>query len=140
VTAARRADVLSATLEALATGDRDVLTHVLAPDVRVWTPELSTTTRDELLTALAGRDEAFGDVSIEVRPLDVGGMQACAEWTMSTRLVGPIELAGGDVLEPNGSEISLNGVAVPDFDGDTVAALRQYWNVDSLYTQLGIDR
>jgi hypothetical protein len=138
--AGRRAEVLAVTLRALAACDRAELTRVLAPDVRVWSPELATTTRDELLAALERRDEAFGDVSVEVRPLDVGGLQACAEWTMSTRLVGPIELAGGDVLEPDDSEIFLNGVAVADFDGDTIAALRQYWNVDSLYTQLGIDR
>lgn len=140
MTAARRADVLSTTLRALATCNHDVLTRTLAPDVRVWTPELATATRDELLAAIDRRDEAFGDVSVDVRPLDVAGMQACAEWTLSTRLVGSIELADGTVLEPNGSEIFLNGVAVADFDGDTIAALRQYWNVDSLYAQLGIER
>ncbi len=140
MTAARRADVLAATLRALAECDRTVLSRTLAPDVRVWSPELATTTRAELLAALERRDEAFGEVSVEVRPLDVGGMQACAEWTMSTRLVGAIELAGGAVIEPDDQEIFLNGVSVADFDGDTIAALRQYWNVDSLYAQLGIER
>lgn len=140
MTVARRAELLTATLRALATCDRDELRRTLTPDVRVWSPELATTTRDELIAALDARDEAFGEVSVDVRPLDVAGMQACAEWTMSTRLVGSIELADGTVLEPNGSEIFLNGVAVADFDGDTIAALRQYWNVDSLYAQLGIER
>ena len=135
-----RADVLTGVLRALVDGDREALTRFLANDVRVWAPEMATTTRDELLAVLDRRDHAFSDPTVDVIALDVGGDHACAEWVLDLRHTGPLELRDGTVVEPTDLSIELHGVAVAEFDGDEICALRQYWNVNSLVDQLGRGR
>jgi ketosteroid isomerase-like protein len=132
-----RADVLTGALQALVDGDREALTRVLTHDVRVWAPEMATATRDELLAALDRRDDAFTDPVVDVVALDVGGDHACAEWVLDMRHTGRIELRDGTIVEPTELPIELHGVAVAEFDGDAICALRQYWNVNSLLEQLG---
>lgn len=104
----------------------------------VRSPELHVSSREELPAALDQRDEAFDDVDIDVIPLDVGGAQACAEWTVSMTHAGPIELADGTIVEPTGSHIELHGVSVAEFVDDRIASLRQYWDPRHLLDQLGV--
>lgn len=132
-----RAEVLSGVLRALVDGDRAALTQALTPDVRMWAPEVATATRNELLEALERRDEAFSDVALDVVALDVGGDQACAEWTLETRHSGSIALADGTTIAATGLQIELHGVTIAEFLGDEICSLRQYWNVNSLLEQLG---
>jgi hypothetical protein len=56
---------------------------------------------------------------------------------LDLRHTGRIELLDGTVVEPTQLSIELHGVAVAEFDGDEICALRQYWNVNSLLEQLG---
>jgi hypothetical protein len=140
VTNSERAELLAGALQALVTCDRAALTRLLTHDVRVWAPEIATATRDELLAALDRRDHAFTDPALDVVALDVGGDHACAEWTLEVRHTGRIELHDGSVVEPTDLSIVLHGVAVAEFDGDEICALRQYWNVSSLLEQLGEGR
>ena len=132
-----RAEVLAGVLRALVDGDHAALTRALAHDVTMRAPELTTSTRDELLEALERRDEAFSDVALDVVPLDVGGSRACAEWTLAMRHTGSIELADDTTIAPTGLQIELHGVTVAEFLGDEICSLRQYWNVNSLLEQLG---
>jgi hypothetical protein len=135
-----RADVLTRALQALVDNDREALARFLTHDVRVWAPEIATETRDELLAALDRRDHAFTDPALDVVALDVGGDYACAEWVLDLRHTGTIELRDGTVVEPTDLTIELHGVAVAEFDGDEICALRQYWNLHSLLEQLGEGR
>jgi ketosteroid isomerase-like protein len=131
-----RAEVLASVLRALVDGDQASLTRALAHDVTMRAPELSTSTRNDLLEALERRDEAFSDVALDVAPLDVGGSLACAEWTLVMRHSGSIELADGTTIPATGLQIELHGITVAEFLGDQISSLRQYWNVNSLLEQL----
>lgn len=135
---AERAELLGLVLGALVECDRAALTRLCSSDVRVWTPELSAGSRQELLDGLDRRDEAFTDVELRVTPLDVSGDHACAEWTVSMLHSGPIELADGTTLEPTGLPIALNGVTVAEFADGEICAIRQYWNERTLFEQLGL--
>lgn len=133
-----RAELLSSALRAIVDCDRSELVRLLTRDVRVWTPELSTATRDELIEALRRRDDAFSDVAIDVVPLDVGGDHACAEWAIAMKHTGTIEFANGTTVEPTGLVIELHGATVAEFLGAEICSLRQYWNENSLLEQLGV--
>jgi ketosteroid isomerase-like protein len=73
-----------------------------------------------------------------VRPLDVGGAQACAEWSVAMTHSGPLVLAGGDVVEATGTRITLNGATVAEFRGDRICAARQYWDELAVFEQVGL--
>lgn len=133
-----RAALLADTLYAVVDGDRETLARILADDVHVWAPEVTAASRDELTTVLDRRDGAFADVELTVLTHDVGGDFACAEWTVTMRHAGPIELADGSVIEATGLPVELHGVAVAEFVDGRIGALRQYWNERSLLQQLGV--
>jgi ketosteroid isomerase-like protein len=132
-----RSRFLADALGAIAHADRSELLRLLAPDVRMWSPEVSASSRDELFDALGRREEAFSDVLLHVTPLDVGGDHACAEWTVTMTQTGPIGLANGTTIDPTGLPIELHGVTVAEFVDDEIVSLRQYWNERSLFDQLG---
>jgi ketosteroid isomerase-like protein len=83
-------------------------------------------------------DHAFSDIDLDVAPLDVGGDFACAEWTVSMTHTGPLVLAGGEVAEPTGTRITLNGATVAEFRGDRICSLRQYWDELAAFEQIGL--
>jgi ketosteroid isomerase-like protein len=132
-----RADHLTAALHAIVDGDTDALDALLADDVRIWTPEVSTAELDEFLTVLGRRDDAFSDVRLDVVPLDVSGDYACAEWTVELVHSGAFELADGSSLDPSGRRLVLHGVTVAEFAGGEICSLRQYWDRFDLLEQLG---
>jgi hypothetical protein len=118
--------------------DRDIgsLRNIYTPDVRAWTPTLSTNSRDELIRELEHRDEAFSELELTVIPLDVGGEYACVEWTLTMCHTRRLNLADGIGLEPTGKTVHVHGVTVAEFNGDQICSLRQYWNEHALLDQL----
>lgn len=132
-----RAEQLARALRAALEGDRDTVGELCTPDVKAWTPRLSTSSRDELLGAMELRDPAFSDLALETYPLDVGGDFACVEWMVTMTHTGPLELAGGDVLDPTGHQVTAIGVTVAEFRGAHICAVRQYWDESALIDQLG---
>ena len=135
---ATRAATLVHALHAGVQRDRVAIIDVYTDDVRAWTPAQSTSTLSELLTELDRRDDAFSDVEVEVAPLDVSGDYACAEWTVTMTHTGPLEVAGGTIVEPTDVRITLHGVTVAEFRGDRICALRQYWDEFAVFDQLGL--
>jgi ketosteroid isomerase-like protein len=125
-------------LEAGLGGDGKALRDLYTEDVKAWTPALSASSLTELVAELDRRDEAFSDIEVEVAPLDVGGDYACAEWSVTMTHTGPLTLAGGDVVEPTGARITVNGATVAEFRGDRICSLRQYWDELGVFEQIGL--
>lgn len=135
---ASRATTLMRALEAGLGGDGKALRDLYTEDVKAWTPALSASSLTELVAELDRRDEAFSDIEVEVAPLDVGGDYACAEWSVTMTHTGPLTLAGGDVVEPTGARITVNGATVAEFRGDRICSLRQYWDELGVFEQIGL--
>ena len=51
---------------------------------------------------------------------------------------GPLVLAGGAVVQPAGTWITLNGATVAEFRGDRICSLRQYWDELAVFEQIGL--
>jgi ketosteroid isomerase-like protein len=135
---AARAATLRRALRARLDGDGSALRDLYTDDVTAWTPALSAGSLDELTAELERRDAAFSDVELEVAPLDVGGDYACAEWSVTMRHTGPLVLAGGEVVEPTGTRVTVNGATVAEFRGDRICSLRQYWDELAVFEQIGL--
>ena len=74
----------------------------------------------------------------EVVPLDVGGDYACVEWTVGMTHTGTIALADDRRVEPTGVRVAVHGVTVAEFDGDRICSVRQYWDENAVFDQLGV--
>jgi ketosteroid isomerase-like protein len=135
---AERATTLVRALRAGLDGDGSTIRELCTEDVMAWTPALSASSITELAAELERRDNAFSDIELEVAPLDVGGDYACAEWSVSMTHSGPLLLAGGEVVEPTGTRITLNGATVAEFRGDRICSVRQYWDELAVFEQLGL--
>jgi ketosteroid isomerase-like protein len=137
---ARRAATLVKALHAGIEQDRRVAADIYTDDVRAWTPAMATASLSELMVELERRDDSFSAIELEVSPLEVGGDYACVEWNVSMTHTGPLEVAGGKVVEPTGVRVTLNGITVAEFRGDRICSLRQYWDELSVFDQLGLLR
>jgi hypothetical protein len=135
---AERAATLERAIRAGVARDAEVLRDLVTPDVRVWTPLIATSSLAELLAALAERDDTFGAIDLDVRPLDVAGDFACVEWTAQLTPRGPFTLADGSVVEPADTPIAVNGVTVAEFAGTRICALRQYADELAPLTRRGL--
>jgi ketosteroid isomerase-like protein len=135
---ATRATTLMRALRAGLDGNASSIRELCTDDVTAWTPALSASTILELTAEFERRDQAFSDIELDVAPLDVGGDYACAEWSVSMRHTGPLVLAGGEVVEPTGTRITLNGATVAEFRGDRICSLRQYWDELAVFEQIGL--
>jgi ketosteroid isomerase-like protein len=135
---AARATTLMRALRAGLDGDDRTLRELYTEDVTAWTPALSASSLDELASELERRDRAFSEIELEAVPLDVGGDYACAEWSVSMTHTGPLTLAGGEVLEPTGTRVTVNGATVAEFRGDRICSLRQYWDELAVFEQIGL--
>jgi ketosteroid isomerase-like protein len=133
-----RATTLGRALRAGVDGDRATVEAVCTEDVRVWAPALTATSRAELLEVLDRRDAAFSDVEWTCTPLDVGGVFACAEWSVRMTHSGAIELGDGTRVDATGERIVINGATIAEFDGDRICSLRQYWDEFAALEQLGV--
>ena len=133
-----RAATLRRALQAGLDGDGRALRDLCTDDVTAWTPALSAASLDDLTAELDRRDAAFSDVELEVAPLDVGGDYACTEWSVTMTHTGPLVLAGGAVVEPTGTRITVNGATVAEFRGDRICSLRQYWDELAVFEQIGL--
>jgi ketosteroid isomerase-like protein len=135
---AARAATLVRALQAGIDHDLRVAAEVYTEDVRAWTPAVSTASLTELLAELECFDDAFSEVSLEVSPLEVRGDYACAEWSVTMMHSGQLAVAGGQVVQPTGVRVTLNGVTVAEFRGDRICSLRQYWDELAVFDQLGL--
>jgi ketosteroid isomerase-like protein len=134
---AERADALVRALHASVEADVKALRAVCTSDVKVFAPELAASSIDDLVGDIARRDVAFGEFSLDVVPLDVGGAQAGAEWVVTMTHRAGVRLAGRDV-EGTGARVTVYGATIAQFREERISALRQYWDETSLLLQLGV--
>jgi ketosteroid isomerase-like protein len=137
-TNAARAETLVRALRAGVDGDHDTVRALVTDDVRAWTPAFSTATRDELIAALANRDEAFSDIELRATPLDVGGDFACVEWSVEMTHSGALAVGPDTTIEPTGTRVSVHGITVAEFDAERICSFRQYWDELAMLEQLGL--
>lgn len=133
-----RATTLILALRSAVERDLSALRNLLTDDVRAWTPALATSSRDELLAELDGRDGTFDDIAVTFNPLDVGGEFAGVEWTVEMTHAGAITLDETTTIEPTGLRITLHGVTIAEFADDRICSLRQYWDEMEILEQLGV--
>ena len=133
-----RAAILVRALRASIEGDRGALKELYTEDVKAWTPAHSSSSAAELAAEFNRRDAAFSDIELRVAPLDVGGDYACVEWIVTMIHAGPLQLSDGDVVEPTGLTVTINGATVAEFDGDRICSFRQYWDEFAVLEQLGL--
>jgi ketosteroid isomerase-like protein len=128
----QRAVVLEQFLRGFIDGARAAVLGHCTDDVKVWTPERTASSREELLAELDRHEDAFSfsdsGAEAEIMPLDVGGEFACAEWSVTLTHAGTLDLADGRVLRPTGARVRVHGVTVAEFSGERICALRQYWD------------
>lgn len=111
---------------------RDLFTD----DLTVWTPTFSVRSLAELTAEPSALEVAFSDIDLDVRPLDVGGEYACAEWVLAATHSGPLPLGEGRTAQPTGKRVTLVGATVAEFDGALICSLRHYWDELALIEQL----
>lgn len=134
---ALRASVLVQALRAALKRDHRTVSDLCTEDVKVWTPVLSVSSRDELISALERGNDAFSDAEAEIVPLDVAGPYACAEWSVSLTHTGTLEASDGTAVEPTGARVTVHGATVAEFRDERICALRQYWDESGVFEQLG---
>ena len=112
------------------------LEGVLDESVVVWSPALQITSRDGLLAAVLGSDDALADVRLSLVGTAVDGNTSCVEW----RVHGTFEKAGflnDDILvEPSRAAVECAGVLVLTFSGDRVTVIRCFYDSLSLLEQM----
>ena len=131
-----RRDVLERALEACIVGDVNALPDLFTSDASVWSPNMLASSLDELSEAVADRDGSLSDVSVQIDALDVVGNKGFVEYRVSAVFSGPFALDDERVIEPTGAAILIGAALVADFDGDKIAALRNYFDDATLMEQM----
>lgn len=130
-----QASALRRLLDASVTGDSAAMADLVTDDVVGWSPNLTVTSRSDLLAALEQRDDTFSDVAVEVQALDQIGDKAIAEWHVAADHTGPLVIDDDLVIEATGRRLHLSGATVAEFDGDRICAFRSYFDDLALVEQ-----
>lgn len=131
-----RSDVLRRALEACILGYVEELPKLFTDDASVWSPNMLTGSLGELAEAVADRDGSLSDINLQIDGLDVLGNKGFVEYRVSGVFSGPFVLDENRVIEPNGQTILIGAALVADFDGDKIAALRNYFDDATLMEQM----
>jgi ketosteroid isomerase-like protein len=133
-------DLLTTALRAVLLGEAVDVVALFTEDLATWSPTIATTSRAELVEALAAVDDlgdALSDVVLSIDSLvvvaDVG---VIAEWRLGADHTGPL-LIGDDLLvEASGRRIELAGASFAELRGSRIRALRTYFDDAALIEQL----
>lgn len=133
---ADRTAVLVRAIGASVRNDSSLIGELYTENVHGWTPIMSVTSAAELAVEFEDREDAFSDVEVECKLVDVGGEQSCIEWVARATHSGPLVMEGASMIERTGRRVTLRGVTIAEFDGDRICAFRQYWDACTLLRQL----
>jgi len=131
-----RTDQLIKALRASLSGEPSDLEDVYTDDVVGWSPILSVSSRDELSKVLGEREDALSDIAVDIDAVEVPGDRVVAEWSLSARHTGPIDLGDELVIEPTGRTVVLAGATFANFRGPQIAAFRTYFDDAALLEQV----
>ena len=79
---------------------------------------------------------AFSNVDIQFDSVNVFGSRGLAEFRVSATFSGTFLIDKEVAIEPNGHQLLLGAVAVADFDGEKVKAVRAYFDDTTLLEQM----
>jgi ketosteroid isomerase-like protein len=137
-TAEQRAATVRLALELSLVGDAELLCELYTEDVRGWSPAITVSSRAELAVELEERAGAFTEVEVTLRPIDIVGDRAYAEWIVSALHSGPFVIDDDTVLDATGRSVSLRGITIAEFRGSRIKAFRQYWDEAAFFQSLGV--
>ena len=133
-----RAAILVRGIEASLRGDSELVAELFTNDVHGYSPAASVASAAELAVEFEDRDDAFSEIELDVRPLDVGDQQACAEWLVTVTHSGPLTVDDETVLAATGRRLTFQGATIAEFEGAKIRAFRQYWDEVSILEQLDL--
>lgn len=133
-----RAELLMRGVAANLTGDSSMIAELYTDDVHGRALGASVSSAAELAIELEDRNAPFSDIELVFGPLDVGGDQACVEWTMTGTHSGSLVLADDVCIDATGVRLTMHGITVAEFTGQRIRSFRQYWNDAELLAQLGV--
>jgi len=128
--------LLTSALVAAVKGSGGDLEDLFTEDVTAWSPNLFVTSRSELASEWATRDETFSAPEIIITSLDVVGTKAIAEWLVEADHTGPFQIADDVVAEATGRRLVLAGVTIAETRGGRISALRTYFDDAALLEQI----
>lgn len=109
--------------------------------VDVWTPSLHTTTRHELMSALADIDDSIGDVAVAFTEVATTRSTALLAWQATGRFSRPAFLDDDRLLEPTGAVIRVAGATSVSFTaGGRADRIRCYYDRLALVEQVASRR
>jgi len=122
-------------IEASARGDADAARTLVTEDVVGWSPTLRVNSRDEFIAQFAERTAALSEVEVTVDRIDASRDRVAAEWHMTAKFTGPLEL-DEITIPPNGHRIELAGATFADLAGERIRSFHHYFDDAALIEQL----
>ena len=117
--------------------DRDSDADPWAADAEMTAPGAQISGRDNVIGFIAGFQEAFPDLRLEINQLLSDGPAAAAEGTMTGTHDGVLHTPDGDV-PPTGRALALRWAAVYVTDGGTLKSERLFFDQMDFLGQLGL--
>ena len=117
--------------------DRDSDADPWAADAEMTAPGAQVSGRDNVIGFIAGFQEAFPDLRLEINQLLSDGPAAAAEGTMTGTHNGVLHTPDGDVA-PTGRALALRWAAVYVTDGGTLKSEHLFFDQMDFLGQLGL--
>jgi steroid delta-isomerase-like uncharacterized protein len=120
--------------EARNTGNYDLLDQIMDPDIIVVDPSLPgpVSGREKVKEMYSKATQAFPDYTITFTGIDVCRDKVVFNWSVTATNTEPIE-----TLPPTGKTVRFSGVAVSRIEDGKIIEDNLYYNLLSVYRQLG---
>jgi hypothetical protein len=105
-------------------------------DVVVWSPCVSTRSREELVAALLEGDDAITQVAVNILGVSTSDSTVLVEWRLEGRFNNAGFLNDDLLVEPSGGTVEATGVLVVVFEGDRATRIRCYYDSLGLLEQV----
>jgi predicted ester cyclase len=132
---ARQEALVRALLVAFGAGEDD-LSAIFTDDAIAWSPNMFTTSLEELIQAFADREEAFSNQTITVRSIDEVGNKVIAEWRFDADHTGTLTFDEDNWIDATGAHVYMGGVSIAEYSGDKIRNVRTYFDDLALLEQL----
>ena len=132
---ARQEALVRALLAGFGAGQEN-LGELFTDDAVVWSPNLFTTSLDELTTVFDDREDAFTNQVISVRSVDEVGNKVIAEWRFDADHTGRLTFDDEHWIDATGQHVYMGGVSIAEYAGDKIRRLRTYFDDLALLEEL----
>jgi ketosteroid isomerase-like protein len=108
--------------------DPAVPDEIFSENASFWANGSQVMGRGEYARELVSRDEFLTDLKVDIAALHVVEDRGYAEWLATATHSGALVVDDELTIDATGAPITIRGITVADFEGDRIAALRQYWD------------